>query len=140
MVDHMDTPSPSFPQKLIPDAKRLFLIDGLGAVLSAFSLGFVLVQLEAYIGMPRDVLYGLAAVAGVFAMYSLSCHFRFPTHWQPYLRGISIANLLYCMVTLGLVIYYFPRLTVWGVLYFVFEMLIVLTLVRIEWRRSAKVG
>ena len=36
--------------------KKLFLIDGIGAVLSAFLLGVVLVKLQSLIGMPTNHL------------------------------------------------------------------------------------
>jgi len=43
------------------------LIDGIGATLSAFSLGVVLPALEPYVGMPRRVLFVLSLVALVYA-------------------------------------------------------------------------
>lgn len=121
--------------------RRLFLIDGLGALLTASLLAFVLVPLERYFGMPVRVLYPLAAVAGLFALYSLLCYARFPANWQLYLRGIAVANLSYCVLTAVLVVYFWQQLTVLGVLYFVGEMGVVSGLVAVEvgiYRRNYK--
>lgn len=106
----------------------LFLIDGLGALLSAILLGVVLVQFEAIFGMPPNVLYGLAGIAGGFCIYSLSCFLRKPENWRPYLKGIAIANLAYCALTAGLVVYFRQRLTGLGILYFVLEIAVIVGL------------
>ncbi len=111
-----------------PSPKNFFLIDGLGAIVSAIMLGVVLVRFEEFFGMPAAVLYGLAGAAAVFAVYSFSCHFFFMEKWQPFLRLIGTVNLLYCGLTLGMVIYWQEPLTAWGIAYFVGEMAIVVTL------------
>ncbi len=118
--------------KLALTPKRLFLIDSLGAVLTALLLSQVLARFETVFGMPRNILYILAGVAVVFAIYSFLCHLLVKDNWRSYLILIAIANTLYCMVTLGLVVYYFGRLTYLGVAYFIGEIIIVLSLVRIE--------
>ncbi|MEL6140721.1 MAG: hypothetical protein AAFU67_03805, partial [Bacteroidota bacterium] len=43
--------------------KQLFLIDGLGATLTAICLGVVLTRLESLFGMPRTILIPLSLVA-----------------------------------------------------------------------------
>ena len=48
--------------------KKLFLIDGLGAMLSAFLLGIVLVELETIFGIPTSVLYWLASFPIFFTL------------------------------------------------------------------------
>ena len=108
--------------------KNLFLIDGLGALLSAFLLGVVLVKLQSLIGMPTNQLYFLAAIPCFFALYDLICYFGVGENWRPYLKGIAIANLLYCVLSIGLLIFHFPKLTGLGVAYFVIEILIVVAI------------
>ncbi|MCO6480779.1 MAG: hypothetical protein J5I94_29325 [Phaeodactylibacter sp.] len=117
--------------------RKLFLIDGLGALLSAFLLGVVLVRWEPVFGMPSKVLYPLAAIACVFAVYSLSCYFFLSRNRRPFLRAIAVANLLYCGLTLGLVVYCYPQLTVLGVAYFLVEIGVVLILVVTELGKEA---
>lgn len=116
---------------------KLFLIDGIGALVSAFFLGIVLVKLETLIGMPVNTLYLLASLALLFAGYSLSCYFSKSSN-QLLLRIISVINCCYCILTLSLVIVHFQGLTLLGIAYFALEMLVIISLVRIEWRFSSK--
>ncbi len=116
--------------------KKLFLIDCLGALISAFLLGIVLVKYKLQIRMPVDVLYLLAAIAGVFAIYSSICYFTFKQNGKPFLIAIAIANLLYCFLTIGLVIYFFAELTTLGMIYFIGELIVILTLVYFEVKYS----
>lgn len=112
--------------------KTLFLLDGLGALLSAFLLGVVLVRLETVFGMPRQVLYPLSFIAFVFAVYSFLNYLRFPVNWRARLKAIAIANLLYCCLTVGLMIYFRQALTLLGWLYFVLEIVVVTILATFE--------
>ena len=110
----------------------MFLIDGLGAIVTAILLSQVLARFETVFGMPQDILWILAGVAACFAVYSISCHLFLEKNEQPYLRGIAVANLFYCLTTLVLVIYLRATLTYLGLAYFIGEMIIILILVRWE--------
>lgn len=116
------------------DKKTVFLLDGLGAVVSCLCLGAVLPAVQSWIGMPTAVLHGLALVAGSFALYSLSCFF-FANHDKPrWLLGIIALNLAYCFLSLALLCLFWSDLTTLGVLYFAAEKLIVLGIVLLEWK------
>lgn len=121
-------------QELSANPRRIFLIDGAGAVLTAFLLCVVLASFESFFGMPVRVLYVLGAVAAVFAVYSFSCYCWLKRSYRSFLAAIIIANLLYAVLSLGLVIYYFPQLSNWGLLYFAGEIIVILVLVAIEYR------
>lgn len=112
--------------------RRLFLIDGIGAFLTAFFLFVILKTFNEYFGMPKKTLDFLSIIALTFSTYSFCCFFLVKNNWHPFLRAISIANLLYCCLTLGLVIYNYPRLTILGVTYFLIEIVIVCGLIYIE--------
>ncbi|MEZ4684900.1 MAG: hypothetical protein R3B47_02205 [Bacteroidia bacterium] len=114
--------------------RKLFLIDGLGALLSAIMLGLVLARFEAFFGVPARVLHLLTAVALAFFLNSMGCYFANRKSWQPWMKGIAIANLLYCLLTVILIIKLHEAITIWGLLYFGGEMLIVLALAGFEWR------
>lgn len=118
--------------------KTLFLIDGLGALLSAFLLGVILVQFEAYFGMPQQVLYFLAAIPCLFALYDFYCYFRVHKNRGPFLKIIALANLLYCCLSIGLVILHFPQLTPLGLIYFFLEFIIVIALAGMELKTAIK--
>ena len=112
--------------------KNIFLIDAVGAVISAVMLGIVLPRLGPFIGMPSPILYALAAAPCCFAVYSFACHFMKPKRRQMFLRGIAALNLFYCIASLTLMIVFWQWLTVWGVIYFSLEKLVVLILVFFE--------
>ena len=112
--------------------KRIFLIDGIGAFVSAIMLGIVLIRYNDFIGMPKNVLYILAGLAGIFALYSFTNYFQLRRNWKQYLKGIAIANFLYCCLTLGCVLYYWRLLTGLGLLYFILEMIVISLLVVLE--------
>lgn len=114
--------------------RRLLLIDAIGALLSALLLGVVLVQLQQMIGLPARDLYILGIVAFIFCIYSFACYLRVDDNWSPYLVFIAIANVIYCCITAGVVIYHHERVTGWGKLYFIIEIFIIISLAIIELR------
>jgi hypothetical protein len=87
--------------KMTVAPKQLFLMDSLGAVLSALLLGMVLTRFETAFGMPKKVLYFLAGLACICAVYSFSNYWRMKENWRSYLQAIAIANLLYCGLTIA---------------------------------------
>jgi hypothetical protein len=111
----------------------MFLVDGLGALFSAAML-LVLARWEPFFGMPAGVLYRLAPVAAALAVYSLTCYALRPRYPKKYLYVIAAANLLYCVGTLGLLFFYFEKLTPLGVAYFLGEKIVVVALAVMEIR------
>ena len=114
--------------------RKLFLLDGAGAMLSAFLLGIVLVKLERLFGIPKTALYVLAALPCFFAIYDFYCYFRIEKHLEKFLMGIAIANLLYCCLSLGLALYHYQEILFLGWVYIIGEIIIVVTLAIIELR------
>lgn len=112
--------------------KKLFLVDSVGALLSAVMLGLVLASFESIFGMPPKVLYILAAIAGVFFIHSMRCYLTETENWRPRMKIIGMANLAYCCLTLVLVICLFQKLTVLGLAYFVIEIILVTALAMFE--------
>ncbi|WP_408024430.1 hypothetical protein [Tenacibaculum sediminilitoris] len=112
--------------------KKLFLIDGLGAVLSAFLLGVILVNFESVIGIPPSTLYSLAIFPIIFTFYDFYCYQKAYNSLKPFLKGIAILNLLYCCFSIGLVFYHFKTITSVGWIYILIEVLIIITLSIIE--------
>ena len=117
-------------------ASVLFLMDGLGALLTTFFLGYVLVRYQSTIGMPENVLFLLASIAAFYTIYSLSCYYFSPKDWRKYMRGIAIANLIYCCLTGCMVLLFSDLLTTWGYVYFLLEILIIIALARFELRMT----
>ena len=69
-------------------SKRIFLIDGAGALVSTLALGLVLPAFQSHIGMPSEILYGLAAAPALFLIYDLSVVRWANPGLAPWLKGI----------------------------------------------------
>lgn len=120
--------------------RHLFAIDGAGALLSALLLGLILPAVQHLIGMPRPALYLLAAFPLIFALYDAWCYWRLRRPYAPYLCIIGTANLLYCLLSVGLLLYHFPLLQPLGIAYFTGELLIVLFLAILELRTAIRLA
>jgi hypothetical protein len=118
--------------KLFQTPGNIFLLDGMGALLSAVLLVFLVAPFESFFGLSPKIAYYLSIPAFCFSLYSLSCYFLHVRHWKPYMRLVAIANFVYCCVTFGLVVQQYRLLTVLGILYFLGEIIIILSLISIE--------
>jgi hypothetical protein len=105
--------------------RALFLVDGVGALVTALLVGVVLPTLGELIGMPRPILRALALTAAVYAAYSLTCAAMRPTRWPACLRAIALANVGYCLVTAAVLGRFAAALHVLDWLYFVGEIVLV---------------
>ena len=119
-------------KQLSSKPKILFLIDSIGALATAFFLYVVLRNFNEYFGMPITILNYLSAIAACLCIYSTICLVLIKENYIPFIIIISIANLLYCILTIGLVIFYHHQLTIFGTAYFLGEIAIIFGLVYIE--------
>ncbi len=124
--------------RLTLNPKSLFLIDGLGALLTAFLVGIVLRIFEDAFGIPQKYLCVLSILACIFAVYSMSCYFFVGKNWRIYLKIIAVANLMYCLLTAVFVMLLYQQITILGIIYFTGEILIILGLVYVELSVSSK--
>ena len=112
--------------------KKLFLLDGIGATISAFLLGVVLVKLEALFGIPKTTLFLLASLPCFFAIYDFYCYFKVEKNLGKFLKGIAIVNILYCYLSIILATYHYQEITYLGWAYIIIEIIIVLILAVVE--------
>lgn len=125
--------SPIFVQ-FIRKPKVIFLVDALGAFATASILFLVQWRFREYFGMPREVLSLLSMIAFAFSVYSFSCFLFINRNWRIFLNAIMTANLLYCCLTTGLVIFYYSTLAILGLTYFLAEIAVIVGLVYIEFQ------
>lgn len=111
--------------------QNIFLIDGIGALVSALILGIVLPYFE--VGLPKATLVVLSLTALVFGIYSLGCFF-FRKSGRAWLKVIIASNLLYCLATALIVGYFYGLLTGLAASYFLVEIMLILVLVCLELR------
>lgn len=112
--------------------RTIFLLDGLGALVSAFFLGVVLPAFSHWIGLPVPLLHALGGIAVGLSCYSLGCYALADPAKPGYLRRLIGFNLAYCVVTLVMTVVYFQSFTKLGLLYFYGEIVIILALVKLE--------
>lgn len=84
--------------------KALLLIDSIGALMTAFLSFFVVRQFSEYFGMPAKALTWLSVIALLFCIYSAACFLLIKGNPAPFIRFIGFANLVYCALTIGLLI------------------------------------
>jgi len=127
-------------QTCLGSPRKLFLVDGLGALVSAFLLGVVLVRLENIFGIPQSALYILAFVPCVFALYDFCCFFILKKNESAFLIVIGYANILYCLLSIGLAFCHHHSITYLGWTYLIVEIVIVLILAFTEIRTARTVA
>lgn len=86
--------------------------------------------------MPREALYALAAIACLYAAYSLTSYTFGKEHGR-LLRIVAVANLAYCCLTLGAMYYFFSTLQTLGGVYFFAEIAVIASLAAVEFRVSS---
>ncbi len=116
--------------------KQLFLIDGVGALISALALGVVLPMFQHHFGVPISTLYLLAAAPVLFVIYDLVCYFS--SVGGRALKPIAFSNLGYSLLSVSLLSNHFYALTTLAFIYFSVELIIVFLLALIELKASAK--
>ncbi|WP_286969933.1 hypothetical protein [Flavobacterium sp. UBA4854] len=117
---------------LAENPRKLFLIDSLGAVLTAFFLFTIMRHFNEYFGIPKTALAYLAVIAVCFCFYSSACFLFLKRRWALFISLIGFANLLYCVLAIGLLIKYCHLLTIIGTAYFLIEIVIICGLSYIE--------
>jgi len=115
--------------------KRLFLIDGIGALVSFIMLGFVLVRFQAIVGIPIKALYILASLPVFFMLYDIVAYFS-KGKTATLLKGIALLNLLYFVLSLFLAWTHKEAITVWGWIYIIVELVILSIVIWIEYKAA----
>ena len=113
-------------EKFTSNPTKLFIIDGLGAILSAFLLGYVLDKFENIFGIPSKTLYTLAAMPVFFAFYDLYCIRNKKDDLGHFMKGIAIMNLTYCCISILFAFYHLGTITIFGWSYLIIEILIII--------------
>ncbi len=122
----------SITQKLAAQPKYIFLIDGLGALITTLSLILLIVPFSEFWGTDSAFISRLATATVFFTLYSLSCFFMAGNAWKKLLAIIITANSIYCIITAWMLYQSFNSITLWGIAYFAGEIAVILSLVCVE--------
>lgn len=116
--------------------QKLLLLDSIGAFFSAILL-VIVGKYELLFGISNEIIKLLVPIPIVFSIYSLIAYYLSKHKWALFLKVIAVANLLYCFLTLYIIINHFGKLTVLGVSYFLIEIVIIVFLALYEFRVSS---
>jgi hypothetical protein len=112
--------------------KNIFLIDSFGALLTALLLFVVLRTFNNFFGLSKNTFEYLSLLALIFSIYSISCFLIVNTNWKSFLKIISVANILYCILTFCILLYNYQSISVLGVVYFLSETIVIARIVYLE--------
>jgi len=114
--------------------KKLFLFDGIGAMLSWAILFLILIPNHQMIGIPAATLKFLATFPILFAAFDAIVSYLRPKSFKPFINIVIALNVGYCALTLSHILMFSSTISWIGAVYFVSEILIILLLVRIEFK------
>lgn len=117
--------------------QQVFLIDGIGAMLSALLL-WVIYGCKTIFTVPQSMFQQLIFFPVLFACYSLGCAWIRPGKWKLFLSIVMACNLLYILYSLCLVILYFEELNIPALIYFLSETFVILAVVYFEYYMMKK--
>lgn len=115
--------------------RTIFLVDAIGAFVSAISLLVPYLFKEVF-GMPQSILTIFITIAIAYSLYSITVYLSNTPKWKSYLLIIALLNIGYCLFTMYHVFNNMNTITLYGYLYFVSEILIILILSGFELRLS----
>ena len=118
--------------------KAIFLVDSIGAFLSAFCLLIISRFYGNYFGINPSTLQLLTILPIVFCIYSACCYLLVKRSYKPFILIIAIANFLYCLITMVLIFTHYSELTILGLSYFILELMIIGIIVYLEFDISSK--
>lgn len=118
--------------QLTSKPKIVFLLDSVGAFLTVIILFTVLKIDSEFFGMPKIILAWLTGMAACYCIYSTTCYWYVRKKRAPFIMVIGIANLVYCLLTIGCVISNYHHITIFGITYFSLECIIIMLLVYVE--------
>lgn len=122
-----------FAQAAKVSPRNLLCLDAVGALVTCLLIGVVLASNRVATGLPTEILWLLAALAGILFVTSLTSSL-FAARPAKMLKYIAIANLSYCVLTLTICVIKLRQLTIWGLIYFSLEAAVIILLASWEWR------
>lgn len=122
----------------VKNPKAIFLVDSIGAFLSACCLLIIARFYSNYFGINPSTLQLLTILPILFCIYSACCYLLIRRSYKPFILIIAMANFLYCLITLVLMCTLYSELTILGLSYFVVELMIIGIIIYLEFNISSK--
>lgn len=112
--------------------RQLFLIDGLGALVSCIGLFLVMCFFANSFGLPKTALQVFLIVAIWLCCFSLTCFLFIKKRISFFLILIAVANFLYSALTIVLLFKNSSTITLIALIYFIIEIIIMVSVAIIE--------
>lgn len=128
---------------MLPQKKTRFpfIIDTLGALVSAAMLGLVLPHFVALTGIPFAVLKLLVIPPLLYVLIDFCAIVQLHHKWSAQLlRFVAVLNLLYCLFSISIAFIHTSSLTLFGWMYILGEIGIILVLARWEWKTAKRIA
>lgn len=113
--------------------KNLFWIDGLAALISGTIVFLCKNWFSSLSNLPNNLLQNMAIIAFVFASFSIT-NAVLKTNSKSVFGFLIVANLVYVLFCIMLLIFYFKSINWYGISFLLFDMAVVLMLALIEYR------
>lgn len=121
--------------RLAQNTRLLLRLDAIGAFVTALLLLVILRKFNIPFGIPTAPLWLLSLLAVSIGLYSAVCSVAFARRVpKQVIFSIALFNFLYCIISLTTVIYLHESISLLGVSYFSIEILVISTLVYIEYK------
>jgi len=120
--------------------RKLFLLDGSGALLTALMLMLVLPKLDLLTGIDPDMITVMVLIAFLLAAMSLTFFFTYNQQSYKVLQVIGISNLLYSGIIVVVLLVHGSSMKPLGMTYFILEGLVVALLGLVDIRKHKKVS
>lgn len=117
--------------------RKIFLIDSLGAIISAIVL-LIIPKFERQFGISYDLALILVPLPLMFSVFSFLSYKLDNEKWKTLLKIIATANLLYCCLTLYITLTNLSTPENLGITYFVVEIFIIILLAIFELKIAYK--
>lgn len=128
----------SIINSFVKKPNALFLVDSIGAFISAFCLLIISRYYSDYFGINHSTLQLLTILPIVFCIYSACCYFLIKRSYKPFILIIAIANFLYCLITLVFISYFFTAISILGLSYFILEIIVIAYILYLEFTVAFK--
>lgn len=113
--------------------RKIFLIDAIGALISALLLFLVVGRLQPSFGISYDTIFSLAIIACNYFFFSLYCYLFLYKKPFRYLKMITLLNGLYSVFILVLFYHEFNTLAPLGKVYMIGDAAIVFAIATAEY-------
>jgi CBS domain containing-hemolysin-like protein len=118
--------------------KKLFLLDAIGAFLTATFIGVVMRNNLETFGLPTQEAVVMSIIACIFFCFSGICYLFVNKQQYKYIFIIATANSLYVLLSFFIFFNHFKDLTPFGIMYLLSEMATIILLVTLEFSIAKK--